>query len=190
MEKKDLKKKLSEVKKSIIANANDAHFMKNALDKALSLKGQLSVPSTPYDMGEVVKTWSGDTFEMGITTKGAYYRTYGGYLVYGASNQTSFYETIYDYVENHEEYEKLEGQVREDFELTLSAVSYVLSLNSFVFSDAAFLFEVAGSIVTFLREKSEQLLNEELQEETPELDEQFKQATLGLEELKKELDKE
>lgn len=190
MEKKELKKKLTEVKKSIIANANDAHFTKNALDRALSLKGQLSVPSTPYDMGEVVKTWSGDTFEMGITTKGAYYRTYGGYLVFGASNQTSFYETIRDYVENHEEYEKLEGEVREDFELTLSAVSYVLSLNSFVFSDAGFLFDIAGSIVSFLREKSEQLMNEELQDETPELDEQFKQATLGLEELKKELDKE
>lgn len=190
MEKKDLKNKLNEVKNNIVSNAKDAHWMKNALDEALSLKGQLSVPSTPYDMGEIVKSWNGDTFEMGITTHGAYYRTYGGYLVFAASNQISLYETIRDYVENQEEYEKLEGKEREDFELTLSAVTYVLNLNSFVFSDASFLFDTAGSIITFLREKSEQLLNQELQEETPALDEQFMQATLGLESLQESLKEE
>lgn len=187
MEKKDIKTKLNEVKNNIIANAKDAHWMKNAIDEALSLKGQLSVPSTPYDMGEIVKTWSGNTFEMGITTHGAYYRTYGGYLVFAASNQISLYETLRDYVENHEEYDKLEGKEREDFELTLSAVTYVLGMNSFAFSDASFLFDTAGNIVTFLREKSEQLLNQDLQEETPELDEQFKQATLGISSLQEDL---
>jgi hypothetical protein len=75
----------------------------------------------------------------------------------------------------------------------LSALAYCVNLPSFVCSDEAFLFDTAGHIVKYLREMSEELLNEPLREETSEdlqANEDFRQATLATKELVDEISKE
>lgn len=191
--KATLKDKLAELKKQIKANAKDAHWMDNALRDYESLVGQLKHETVELEIGKKVDEWAGETFRLTKTTHGVLYHTYGGYSVFCTPNITSLYETLCDYIDNKEEYDKLEGEAKDNLELTLSALSYCISLPSFVCSDANFLFDTAGSIVAYLREISDKLLNTELKDETVEdvkANEAYKEAELGVRSLVSQIDEE
>lgn len=191
--KKELREKLAELKIQIKANAKDAHWVENALREYESLVGQLKHEPIVLDCGKEVDEWAGDTFRITKTTTGVLFHTYGGYSVFCTPNITSLYETLVNYVDNKDEYAKLDGEAKEEHELALSALSYCINLPSFVCSDAVFLYDTAGHILKYLREMSEQLLNAPLHEETPEdlqANEEFRQATLATNELVDEISKE
>lgn len=191
--KKELREKLTELKKQIKANAKDAHWAENALREYESLVGQLKHEPIVLDCGKEVDEWAGETFRITKTTTGVLFHTYGGYSVFCTPNITSLYETLVNYVDNKDEYAKLDGEAKEEHELALSALSYCINLPSFVCSDAGFLYDTAGHIVKYIREMSEQLLNAPLHEETPEdleANEEFRQATLATNELADEISKE
>ena len=191
--KKELREKLTELKKQIKANAKDAHWAENALREYESLVGQLKHEPIVLDCGKEVDEWTGETFRITKTTTGVLFHSYGGYSVFCTPNITSLYETLVDYVENKDVYAKLEGEAKEIHELSLSALAYCVNLPSFVCSDEGFMYDTAGHIVKYLREMSEQLLNQPLHEETPEdleANEEFRQATLATKELVDEISKE
>ena len=86
----------------------------------------------------------------------------------------------------------LSDEEKENLQLSLSAFSYIMSLPTLAFSDLAFTYDIAGSIVSFLREKSETLLNEELKDETREdveANEQFRNASIAIQEMQKDINK-
>lgn len=191
--KKEVREKLTELKKQIKANAKDAHWAENALREYESLIGQLRHEPIVLDCGKEVDEWAGETFRITKTTTGVLFHTYGGYSVFCTPNITSLYETLVNYVDNKDEYAKLEGEAKEIHELSLSALAYCVNLPSFVCSDEAFLYDTAGHIVKYLREMSEQLLNAPLREETPEdlqSNQEFRDATLATKELVDEISKE
>ena len=191
--KKEVREKLTELKKQIKANAKDAHWAENALREYESLVGQLRHEPIVLDCGKEVDEWAGETFRITKTTTGVLFHTYGGYSVFCTPNITSLYETLVNYVDNKEVYAKLEGEAKEIHELSLSALAYCVNLPSFVCSDEAFLYDTAGHIVKYLREMSEQLLNAPLREETEEdlkANEEFREATLATKELVDEISKE
>ena len=190
MDKKELKERLDGVKKQLRTNAKDVHFFDKLIDEALSLKGQMGVDPIALDCGKEVDEWKGETFRITLTDKGVLYHEYGGYSVFVTPNNEALYDVLADLVVNRDEYAELEGEQRENFESLLTIVAYNLSLPRISFLSREFPQEIAIKTMEFLRGMYEELMSKELQEETPELDEQFKQATLGLEELKKELDKE
>lgn len=193
--KKELREKLTELKKQIKANAKNAHWAENALREYESLVGQLKHEPIVLDCGKEVQEWAGETFRITKTTTGVLFHTYGGYSVFCTPNITSLYETLVNYVDNKDEYAKLEGEAKDNHELELSALAYCVNLPSFVCSDAGFMFDTAGHIVKYLREMSEQLLNAPLREETEEdikKNIEFQNAYLAGEELiegvRKEID--
>lgn len=191
--KKELREKLTELKNQIKANAKDAHWAENALREYESLVGQLKHEPIVLDCGKEVDEWAGETFRITKTTTGVLFHTYGGYSVFCTPNITSLYETLVNYVEKKDEFAKLEGEAKENHELSLSALAYCVNLPSFVCSDEAFLYDTAGHIVKYLREMQEQLLNAPLREETEEdlkANEEFREATLATKELVDEISKE
>ena len=191
--KKELREKLTELKKQIKANAKDAHWAENALREYESLVGQLKHEPIVLDCGKEVDEWAGETFRITKTTTGVLFHTYGGYSVFCTPNITSLYETLVNYVEKKDEYAKLEGEAKDIHELSLSALAYCVNLPSFVCSDEAFLYDTAGHIVKYLREIQDQLLNAPLREETPEdlqSNQEFRDATLATKELVDEISKE
>ena len=122
----------------------------------------------------------------------AVYHTYGGYTVVARPNLTSLVETIDEYVNSQDYVLDLNDKDRENFHLSLSAFSYIVSLPTFAFSDLGFTYDIAGKIVSFLREKSEILLNEELKDETEEdilANEQFRTASEAVQEIQNDIAK-
>lgn len=144
------------------------------------------------DCGKAIegKCFKGETFELTRTNKGILYHCFGGYSIFVTPNNIALYETLNDLIENQESYSKLEGKEREDFDLNLSAIAYVLDVPLFAFSSAEFTFDLATKVIQFLQKTYDEAMNQPLQEETTDEDLQFKEAVLGLEDVQNALKEE
>ena len=144
------------------------------------------------DCGKALKgkTFKGDTFEIIKTNKGVCYHVFGGYSIFVTPNNIALYQTLNELIENCEQYNNLQGEEREQFDLNLSAIAYVLDVPLFAFSSADFTFDIASKVVQFLQETYDNAMNKPLQEETPEEDNQFKEFALAVEDVQKELNKQ
>ena len=188
MDKKELTKKLNDVKKRIKANSKDVHFAETLIDEVLSLKGQLGIEPTivhiPTD--DVVKTLKGDTFEMSLTKHGdAIYHVYGGYtLIADGQRMLSLANTIADYIINQDLVKDLDDKERELYDLDLSATAYVLNIPMFAFSDPDLKYDLASKIVSWFRETYEKTMEQPLQEETREQDVAFEDAAKAIDNMK------
>ena len=190
MEKKELKERLNEVKKQLRTNAKDVHFFDRLIDEALSLKGQIGVDPIALDCGKEEDEWAGETFRITTTNKGVIYHEYGGYSVFVTPNNEALYNALVDLVENKEKYAKLEGEEAENFSALLTIIAYNLSLPRISFMDREFPQEIAIRTMEFIRKMYDDLMNKELQEETPIEDAAFREATEVLEGLKESADVE
>ena len=144
------------------------------------------------DCGKAIegKCFKGETFEITKTNKGICYHVFGGYSIFVTPNNIALYETLDDLIENQETYNQLTGKEREDFDLNLSAIGYVLDVPLFAFSNAEFTFDLASKVVNFLQKVYDEAMNAPLQEETVREDQEFKDAILGLEDLQNALKEE
>lgn len=192
MKKETLEKKLKECKEQLKANSKDAHFASNLIDRMLSYKGQLGVEPIEFDCGTPLEgqEFKGETFEIVKTTKGVVYKMYGGYVIFVEPQNKALYETLCDYIDHKEEYEQLEGEMKEQFALELSAMAYCLNVPLFCFNDAEFTFKIATIVIDYLKSTFDELMGKPLQEENIEEDNEFKDATLALEDLKEQFAKE
>lgn len=139
-------------------------------------------------LGKELKRYSGDTFYLAHHEYGVLYHVYNSMDLVIRPSQESAYLSLVDIIENAEDYEKKEGQEKEDFLSYVSAVIYVLGIPLFAFAYPEFLFNTATSVIKFLKESYES--SQELKEpdlETIELDESFKNAVLGMEDIQKAL---
>ena len=189
-DKLELKKKIDEIKAQIKANSKDAHFADTLTNELLSLKGQLDVEPLELNVGKRVSDFSGETFEIVKTDRGIMYHEFGGYTLFTTPTNEALYVMLADYVDNKSEYEKLEGDEKEIFDLNLSVIAYCLTVPKFAFVDKDFTYDIAEKVIKFLNKSLEDAMNADLQEETIEQDEQFKAATLALEEIKEQIKKE
>ena len=184
MDKKILKERLNDLVKQIKVNSKDAHFADKLIGDLLSVKGQMGVEPIALDCGKEVDEWRGETFRITLTDRGVLYHEYGGYSVFVTPNNTALYDVLADLVENKDEYAELEGEKKENFDSLLSIIAYNVSLPRIAFLDKDFPQEIALKTIEFLRNMYEDLMNKELQDETPKEDAEFKEATLALEDLK------
>lgn len=187
MEKNKLEEKIRTLKKQIETNSKDAHFAKSLVDELLSAKAQLCAEPIELNVGTKVDEFKGETFAIVKTDRGCLYHEYGGYNIFVTPSQPCLYTTLVDYVDNKDTYFELTGEEKDVFEMNLSAVAYCLSVPKFCFSDVEFTYDIAKKVIEFLRKSYEKAMEEPLQEETIEQDEQFKEATLGLENIKEEI---
>lgn len=184
MDKKVLKERLDELVRQIKLNSKDAHFADKLIGDLLSVKGQMGIEPIALDCGKEVDEWRGETFRITLTDKGVLYHEYGGYSVFVTPNNVALYDVLSDLVINKEEYAELEGESKENFESLLTIIAYNVSLPRVSFLDKDFPQEIAIKTIEFLRKMYDDLMNKELQDETPQEDAEFKEATLALEDLK------
>ena len=184
MDKKVLKERLDELVRQIKLNSKDAHFADKLIGDLLSVKGQMGIEPIALDCGKEVDEWRGETFRITLTDKGVLYHEYGGYSVFVTPNNVALYDVLSDLVVNKEEYAELEGESRENFESLLTIIAYNVSLPRVSFLDKDYPQEIALKTMEFLRKMYDDLMDKELQYETPTEDAEFKEATLALEDLK------
>lgn len=144
------------------------------------------------DCGKAIegKVFKGETFELSKTNKGICYHVFGGYSIFVTPNNVALYETLDDLIENQETYNQLTGKEREDFDLNLSAIGYVLDVPLFAFSSAELTFDLATKVIQYLQKVYDDAMNQPLQEETVKEDQEFKDAVLGMENIKEALNEE
>ena len=144
------------------------------------------------DCGNAIegKVFKGQTFELTKTNKGICYHLFGGYSIFVTQNNVALYETLDDLIENQETYNKLTGQERDDFDLHLSALTYVLDVPLFAFSNAEFTYDIATKVIQFLQKTYDDAMEQPLQEETVQEDQEFNDAIIGLETVKEALKEE
>lgn len=188
MERNELKEKLSELKKKIKANSKEAKFATQLVEELLLTQRMIDKePLHTYDLGAEIDRLEGQTFYIAKHEKGALYHVYNSYDLVVQPSQLALYETLVSLVENKEANAKLVGEEKENFENYMSVVSYVLSTPAYALSDAELSVEIATVIVKHLNKVYEKLMNQPLQEETPKEDQEFKEATLAIEEVKESL---
>ena len=160
--------------------------------KKATKKVEKIVEPIVLDCGKAIegKVFKGQTFELTKTNKGICYHCFGGYSIFVTHNNIALYETLNDLIENQEVYNKLTGQERDDFDLNLSCIAYILNVPLFSFSSAEFSFSIATQVIQFLQKTYDDAMAKPLQEETVAEDQEFKDAVLGMETIKEALKEE
>ena len=188
MERSELKEKLSELKKKIKANSKEAKFATQLVEELLLTQRMIDKePLHTYDLGAEIDRLEGQTFYIAKHEKGALYHVYNSYDVVVQPSQLALYETLVSLVENKEENAKLVGEEKENFERYMNIVSYILAVPAYALGDGELSVEIATLVVKHMNETFKKLMNQPLQEETPKEDQEFKEATLAVEEVKESL---
>ena len=188
MERSELKEKLSELKKKIKANSKETKFATQLVEELLLTQRMIDKePLHTYDLGAEIDRLEGQTFYIAKHEKGALYHVYNSYDLVVQPSQLALYDTLVSLVENKEANAKLVGEEKENFENYMSIVSYVLSVPAYALGDGKLSAEIATLVVKHMNETFKKLMNQPLQEETPKEDQEFKEATLAVEEVKEAL---
>ena len=137
-------------------------------------------------LGKELGRFEGETFYIAEHEFGALYHVYNSMEIAVNMSQTSLYETLIDLVRNKDVYEKLEGEEKENFELSMSVMIYILNCPLYSFSSIEFTFSVAETIIKQLRLIYEKAMSADLQEETKEEDKLFENAAKAIDMLKKD----
>lgn len=184
-DRKELLEKLEDLRKKICVNSKDAHFAEKMIDEMLSIKGQLSIRPTELNVGKKLEEWGSETFSITKTDRGVLYNEYSHFAIF-VDPQYSLYSLLSDIVDSKEEVEAYDAEAKEQYELEISAIAYCLSIPKLIASDAEFMFKVATMVINYLQEKQEEILNAELQDETPVENAEFEQVAIAMSELQKE----
>lgn len=191
MERSELKEKLSELKKKIKANSKEAKFATQLVEELLLTQRMIDKePLHTYDLGAEIDRLEGQTFYIAKHEKGALYHVYNSYDLVVQPSQLALYDTLVSLVENKEVNAKLVGEEKENFENYMNIVSYVLSVPAYALGDGKLSVEIATLVVKHMNETFKKLMNQPLQEEAPKEDQEFKEVTLAVEELKEALQDE
>ena len=137
-------------------------------------------------LGKELGRFEGETFYIAEHEFGALYHVYNSMEIVVSMSQTSLYETLIDLVRNKDVYAKLEGEEKKNFELSMSAMIYILNCPLYSFSSIEFTFSVAETIIKQLRLIYEKAMSADLQEETKEEDKLFENAAKAIDMLKKD----
>ena len=187
--KEEIRKKIDEVKNLIKTNSKNAHHAEKLIDELLSLDREKRHEATlvHIPMDNVSKTFKGDTFELCYTKQGeAVYRAFGGYTIicsslFNALNATI--ENAIDYL-NGEIQEELTDEQKQLIEDDITATTWVLNLPLHACSDLEFKYDLTNKFIEFITKLQEKSNTDEIQEETYEEDAQFKDAMIGMENVK------
>lgn len=191
MDRNEIKAKIEEVKAQIKANSKDAHFAEKLIGDLLSLKGQYEHQPTMVHvaMDDILGTLEGNTFTIYKTKSGdTGFHLKAGYDIVVRPTVESMNQSLATFVDYQKEMDSLSEKEREWYEQDLIATQFCLTIPMYAFADMDFKYKVANMFADYMLEIQNKLLdNVELQDETPEENKVFEEATLGLETLKGEL---
>ena len=204
MENKELKKKLQEAKAQIIAQSKDAHYTKQLISKILSYKGQLGIePASvfvPADIESEIKQSAYHIFRTNsyvmvdkegkdINMLGQIVFKVRGLAIVIDPILNAYYFPFNTLLDAHDHFEELDEDMKKNYQILLDHTIIMCQAITLVFSDTKLLEEVLNPIIKYLNnqmEKAEDVDN--LPNDNPITNEEFKESTLASEEMKQELE--
>lgn len=195
METKELKKKLTEIKVRIKDNSVDSHLAGKLITDLLSVKGQIEHEPTlvHIPLSDIDDKLEGKTFGIYALKSGdVAYHLKGGYTIVAGNNYLGLNEALRGYIANQHLVEnELSDEDKELYDNDLWASCQLLNLPTIAFSNLEFKYKMVNHIIEHLEELQKQLLDEmELQDETPEQNKAFEDATIALEDIKSDIENE
>lgn len=191
MDRNEIKAKIEEVKAQLKSNSKDAHFAEKLIGDLLSLKGQYEHQPTMVHvaMDDILGTLEGNTFTIYKTKSGdTGFHLKAGYDIVVRPTVESMNQSLATFVDYQKEMDSLSEKEREWYEQDLIATQFCLTIPMYAFADMDFKFEVANMFADYMLKIQHKFLdNVVLQDETPEENKAFEQATMGLETIKSEL---
>lgn len=191
MDRNEIKAKIEEVKAQIKANSKDAHFAEKLIGDLLSLKGQYEHQPTMVHvaMDDILGTLEGNTFTIYKTKSGdTGFHLKAGYDIVVRPTVESLNKSLASFVDYQKDIEELSEEEREKYEQDLIATQFCLTIPMYAFADLDFKYKIANMFADYMLKIQHKLLdNVVLQDETPEENKAFEQATMGLETIKSEL---
>lgn len=191
MDRNEIKAKIEEVKAQLKSNSKDAHFAEKLIGDLLSLKGQYEHQPTMVHvaMDDILGTLEGNTFTIYKTKSGdTGFHLKAGYDIVVRPTVESMNQSLATFVDYQENVDQLTEEERGWYEQDLIATQFCLTIPMYAFADMDFKYKVANMFADYMLEIQNKLLdNVELQDETPEENKAFEQATMGLETIKSEL---
>lgn len=191
MDRNEIKAKIEEVKAQLKSNSKDAHFAEKLIGDLLSLKGQYEHQPTMVHvaMADILGTLEGNTFTIYKTKSGdTGFHLKAGYDIVVRPTVESMNQSLATFVDYQKEMDSLSEKEREWYEQDLVATQFCLTIPMYAFADMDFKYKVANMFADYMLEIQNKLLdNVVLQDETPEENKAFEQATIGLETIKSEL---
>lgn len=191
MDRNEIKAKIEEVKAQLKSNSKDAHFAEKLIGDLLSLKGQYEHQPTMVHvaMDDILGTLEGNTFTIYKTKSGdTGFHLKAGYDIVVRPTVESMNQSLATFVDYQKEMDSLSEKEREWYEQDLIATQFCLTIPMYAFADMDFKYKVANMFADYMLEIQNKFLdNVVLQDETPEENKAFEQATMGLETIKSEL---
>ena len=188
--KEEIRKRIDEVKNLIKTNSKDAHHAEKLIDELITLDREKRHEATlvHIPMDNVSKTFKGDTFELCYTKQGeAVYRTYGGYTIICSSVFNALNSTIsemIDYLNGDVNTQELTEYEKEMIEYDYSVSTLLFHLPLYACDNLDFKFKLRDLFEEYITKLNEEANTDEPQEETYEEDAQFKDAMIGMENVK------
>lgn len=138
------------------------------------------------DLGKEIARFEGNSFYLAEHEYGILYHVYNSMDLVIRNNVRSSYEFLKYIIDTaNGEYKTMSEEDKEIFESMLQGVSYILGNPLVAFIDNQFMIELTECAIKNLTRITEEALKKPLQEETKLMDEAFKNAVVGIEELKR-----
>lgn len=193
--KKQILERINEIKKQIKTNSKDAHFAETLCDELVQkVKEWKHEPLQTADLGKEIDRIEGNTFYIAKHENGVLFHGRNLYdFVLPYSNYTQNMSGLANWlIENKQSIDNDEKDMQEFYKNTLQDFEYsfrmLLDMWLGYASTEKLKFDILGKYYTYLNEWVKQAMEQPLQEETPELNAEFKEATLAMEDVKETLD--
>lgn len=137
-------------------------------------------------LGDELARFEGSSFFLAEYEHGILYHVYNSMDLIIRNNVRSTYEFLKYIIDTaNGEYKTMDKEDKEVFESMVQGVSYILGNPLVAFIDNQFMIELTECAIKNMMRITEEALKKPLQEETKLMDEAFKNAVLGVEELKR-----
>lgn len=141
-------------------------------------------------LGKELGRFDGKTFYIAEHEYGVLYHVYNSMDLIIRPSQAATYSTLVDLIHNQDIVANYDKEEMEMYESYVSAIAYCLGMPLLVFCDAEFMFDTAKSAIDFLYKLQKEAEDAQLQEETPNENEEFKNASIAIETIKEAVEEE
>ncbi|MGN1155443.1 MAG: hypothetical protein ACI4TK_04640 [Agathobacter sp.] len=187
MDKKIIKERLEEAKKQIKDNSKDVHLADKLISDLILNQKQLDVvPLNTFDIGKELKRKQGETFYATINENGAMLHVYNNieYLIH--PNNKALFGLIENFVNEYEGDGSDED--KDIYSAIYSCIPYIFCIPTWSALDINLMLEFATKMLNYIRKKSDEFINEDMQDETRKENAQFEQVSELMDSVAKELD--